>query len=58
MLKDQVTGKTKKQEAGKCIYCNSENVKHRAFGIQICSECFEVMGNEEELGKRIKWVEE
>lgn len=58
MLKDQVTGKTKKQEAGKCIYCNSDKVAHRAFGIQICSRCYEVMDNEDELSKRIKWKEE
>jgi len=55
MFKDMETGKLKLPKSGQCIMCNSKETKFKAFGYEHCEPCWNVLGNEEEMEKRIKW---
>lgn len=55
MFVDTKTGKVKQPIEGQCIMCNSKETKFKEFGHEHCDLCWDVLGNEEEMEKRIKW---
>ncbi len=55
MFVDTQTGNVKQPKAGQCLLCNGKEVKVKALGYEYCEPCWNVLGNEEEMEKRIKW---
>jgi hypothetical protein len=35
--------------------CNGDKIIGEAFGFEFCQPCFDVLGDEDAMDKRIKW---
>lgn len=48
----------KRSKPGECMICDTPNpTKHTTIGASFCAKCWEALGDEDELEKRMKWPE-